>query len=138
MHHTVQQRAKNMCIGDPLGRNAHRKSLLCRWIESWLTSRKWRYVRPAMIDAIGHRLCVQRSGLWSVDADFDGVDEPIANRRRERQAVFMADELRDPGVCGAEIFFARGEVGAAASRFRHPLQELVGLVELLRCLVEVC
>src|SRR6266852_8466582 len=84
----------------------------------------------AMVDAISRSLCVRHLGLWSVYADLDGVDEAVANGRRERQAVFMADELRDLGVRGIEFFCVRGKVGAAASRFRHPFQEFAGLFEL--------
>ncbi len=95
-------------------------------------------VSLAMVDAISRSLCVRHLGLWSVYADLDGVDEAVANGRRERQAVFMADELRDLGVHGIEFSCVRGEVGAAAGRFRHLLQEFAGLFELLLCLARLC
>src|SRR6266446_9397760 len=81
--------------------------------------RRWREIRLAMIDPVGS--CEWGRGLRSANAHLDGVDAAISRWRRERQTVFVTDELRDLGVRGMEFLFGRGEIGAATCGFSHAL-----------------
>ncbi len=76
--------------------------------------------------------------LRGVNANLDGMREAIANGRRKRQAVFMTDELRNLRIDGVEFFGVPGEISASARSFGHPLQNLIGLLELLRDLRGIC
>ena len=73
----------------------------------------------AMIEAVGR--CERGWRLRSANAHFDGVDAAISRWRRERQTVFVTDELCDLSVRGMEFLFGRGEIGAATCGFSHAL-----------------
>ena len=89
-----------------------------------------------MIETAGR--CEWDRGLPSANAHLHGVDAAISLWRRKRQAVFVADELRDLGVRGIEFLFTDGEVGAAPSRFGHPPQQLIRSFELQGRLGRIC
>src|SRR6266581_2836176 len=93
-----------------------------------------REIRPAVIQAIRRRSRVCGWNFEEINADFDGVNEAVPDGRRERQAVFMTDELGDLRVGFVECFRAGWKIGAASCGFGHLFQELVGLLELLRSL----
>src|SRR6266849_2780751 len=97
---------------------------------------RWCQIRLAMIDAIGNG---RRSFGWrSANAHLDEVNDPITLWRCKRQAVYVADELRDLGVRGIKVLFGRGEVGAATCGFSYALQQLIRSFELHRRLGTVC
>src|SRR6266403_2335776 len=98
--------------------------------------RCWREIPLTMIDAV--RSCEWGWRLPSANAHLDEVNRPVPRWRRKRQAVFMANELRDLGVRGMEFLFGRGEVGAATCGFSHALQQLIRSFELHRRLRRVC
>ena len=79
-----------------------------------------RKIRLAMIDAI--RSANRGYGLGTADAHLDRVDAAISLRRCKRQAIFVADKLRNLSVRGLEFLFGCGEVGAATCGFSHALQ----------------
>src|SRR5467141_765124 len=97
---------------------------------------RWCQICLAMIEPVGR--CEWGWGLRTANAHLDGVDAAILLRRRKRKAVFVADELRDLGVCGIEFLFGRREVGAATCGFSHALQQLICPFELQRRLCRIC
>ena len=100
---------------------------------------RWRReIRLTVIDTIRGDGNVWRWSLRGINADFDGVDEAVANGRCERQAVLVTDDLRDLRVYRVELLCVRGEISPPSGSFGESFQEQIGLFELLRGLAGVC
>src|ERR1700674_709827 len=87
-------------------------------------------VRLAMIHAIvGYRWIRRNSGA---DVHADRMNLSVTQYRRECQAIFVTNELRDLRIHCGELFRASRKIGTAAGGSRNSLQQTIRFIKLRR------